>query len=254
MVSLPTIKLDAKIFSPALYRRIRALWFSDLPLPASAPASTQVNRWFGMASPEAKAAFDKECFDTGHEALQSIGPKHLQLSPDPKEDSAIAAAFAPLLTQTEDLGADDVALSLAILLDQLPRNCYRTSQQTIYAHYDRISRAVFREIRSKALDKSERYRDSPPWRLWFYMALMHSESLEDHNMFQGVLGDMRNRAKEKEDTAAMSYIDDSSNFLKRHDVILEKFGRYPYRNECLGRETTKEEKEWLENGGDTFGA
>ena len=251
MSSLPSITLDAKLFNADLYRRIHKLWFSDLSLPASAPTSAQVKRWFG--APEARATFDKECFDTGNEALQSIGPKNLRLSSDPKEDASIAAAFASLLTQTEELDPEDVALSLAILLDQLPRNCYRTSQKDIYSHYDRISRAVYREIASRGLDRSERYRDSPPWRLWFYMALMHSESLEDHKTFERMLSDMEKRAEERKDTAVAGYLGSTRDFLKKHTAIVEKFGRYPHRNECLGRETTKEEKEWLENGGDTFG-
>ncbi|KAL8831512.1 MAG: hypothetical protein Q9191_000821 [Dirinaria sp. TL-2023a] len=251
MSSLPSITLDVKLFNAGLYRRIHRLWFSDLPLPASAATSAQTRRWFG--APEVRATFDKECFETGNEALQSIGPKNLRLSPDPKEDAAIAAAFASLLTQTEELRPEEVALSLAILLDQLPRNCYRTSQKDVYSHYDRISRAVYHEIASRGLDTSERYRDSPPWRLWFYMALMHSESLKDHRIFEDTLKDMKDGAEERGDAAAAGYIDTTRGFMVKHTAILEKFGRYPHRNECLGRETNEEEKAWLENGGDTFG-
>lgn len=144
-------------------------------------------------------------------------------------------------------------MSLAILLDQLPRNCYRTSQKDIYSHYDRILRAVYHEIVSRGLDANQRYRDSPPWRLWFYMALMHSESLKDHRLFEDTLKDIKDGAEERGDAAAAGYIDTTRGFMGKHSAILEKFGRYPYRNECLGRETNEEEKAWLENGGDTFG-
>lgn len=203
--------------------------------------------------PEAKAAFDKECFDTGHAVLQSISPTSLQLPSDPIEDAVIAVPFASLLTQTEELGPEDVALSLAILLDQLPRNCYRTSQKDIYSHYDRVSRAVVREIRGRGLDAGERYNNSPPWRIWFYMALMHSESVEDHKAFEEVLMGMKKRAEEGGDAAAVGYIDTVWGFLRKHTAILEQFGRYPHRNKSLGRKSTKKEQEWLEDGGDTFG-
>lgn len=39
---------------------------------------------------------------------------------------------------------------------------------------------------------------------------------------------------------------DMLGFLKAHSDVLERFGRYPYRNEAIGRESTKEELEWLE--------
>lgn len=42
-------------------------------------------------------------------------------------------------------------------------------------------------------------------------------------------------------------------FEKRHKVIIERFGRYPHRNEAMGREATPEEVEYLKNGGETFG-
>lgn len=42
-------------------------------------------------------------------------------------------------------------------------------------------------------------------------------------------------------------------FLDKHTKLLEQFGRYPHRNEVLGRESTPEEVEFLQGGGETFG-
>lgn len=42
-------------------------------------------------------------------------------------------------------------------------------------------------------------------------------------------------------------------FDEKHMMIIEKFGRYPHRNQALGREPTLEETTFLETGGDTFG-
>jgi len=39
----------------------------------------------------------------------------------------------------------------------------------------------------------------------------------------------------------------------RHRDVIERFGRFPHRNELLGRETTEEESLWLAEGGDRFG-
>jgi uncharacterized protein (DUF924 family) len=40
---------------------------------------------------------------------------------------------------------------------------------------------------------------------------------------------------------------------KKHYDIINRFGRYPHRNEAPGREYTAEEKEYLESGGEAFG-
>lgn len=59
--------------------------------------------------------------------------------------------------------------------------------------------------------------------------------------------------EQKRDEDAIKYVETTIGFEKRHNVILEKFGRYPHRNQVLGRESTAEEMEYLENGGETFG-
>lgn len=43
------------------------------------------------------------------------------------------------------------------------------------------------------------------------------------------------------------------NIEKRHQHIIERFSRYPHWNKALGRTSSKEEKDYLKNGGDTFG-
>ena len=42
------------------------------------------------------------------------------------------------------------------------------------------------------------------------------------------------------------------DFAKRHQVIIERFGRYPHRNQILGRASTKEEEEFLKTPGSSF--
>lgn len=48
------------------------------------------------------------------------------------------------------------------------------------------------------------------------------------------------------------FLTSTLDFEKRHKVIIERFGRYPHRNQALGRVSTPEEVEYLENGGETF--
>jgi uncharacterized protein (DUF924 family) len=45
---------------------------------------------------------------------------------------------------------------------------------------------------------------------------------------------------------------DSSYYAVRHMEIIERFGRFPHRNEVLGRRTTPEEAEFLTQPGSSF--
>jgi len=66
---------------------------------------------------------------------------------------------------------------------------------------------------------------------FFYMPLMHSEQ-----MVHQVL------AVEKFEQAGLS---NNVRFAKHHKSIIERFGRFPHRNEILKRESTPAEIEYL---------
>jgi uncharacterized protein (DUF924 family) len=70
------------------------------------------------------------------------------------------------------------------------------------------------------------------------MPFMHSESLEIHN-----------KAIELFSRPGLEY---NLEFEIKHKEIIEKFGRYPHRNIVLGRESTKEELEFLKQPGSSF--
>ena len=82
---------------------------------------------------------------------------------------------------------------------------------------------------------------------------MHSEAASDHMQLASLHADVRTDVVEARDEDAVAYMDLSVSFRKRHSDIIDKFGRYPYRNEALQRKTTEEEMKWLEEGGETFG-
>lgn len=111
------------------------------------------------------------------------------------------------------------------------------------------------------------------YRSWFCMPFMHSESREMHEacgrMFEGCLADVRGLVAggetvegdvrkcreylQEHSEEAEGYVETFMGFEKRHQVIIERFGRYPHRNQVLGRTSTKEEEEYLTDGGETFG-
>lgn len=254
--------LESRLFNPDLYSRLISLWFKGLPSQASAPHEEQMSRWFGVGISEtARTTFDEQCQSNFQSALFSIGPDKLPLpafanvDTDRKYYPDIAAPFVGQFSR-EDSEPENhrAALGLMLLLDQIPRNIFRKKQAIIYGHYDRISRAVFQEIYAQGLDKHEQYIHSPPWRVWFYMPLMHSESIEDHQVLSREFEDLKSTAEQKKDKAAMEYMAQTLGFEKKHYDLLLEFGRYPYRNKVLGRQTTAKELDWLKSGGDTFGA
>ena len=253
--------LDPGVFNSEFISRICALWFPNLPLPASAPTRSQMSRWFGVgASVDERAGFDAHCHAVASEALISIGPENLAVPAFTGIDSDqvnyphIAAPFVKYIDGEKGIEKQATgALGLILLLDQMTRNCYRNNQSLIYAHYDRMARAVSHATYARDLDKSSQYRHSPPWRVWFYLPMMHSEALSDHEVFSQNLEEMRAYAEAQGDTEAVGYVNHTLNYEKRYYDVLVKFGRYPHRNKVLGRQSTTEEREYLESGGDTFG-
>jgi uncharacterized protein (DUF924 family) len=45
---------------------------------------------------------------------------------------------------------------------------------------------------------------------------------------------------------------DPASYAVRHMEIIERFGRFPHRNEVMGRQTTPEEAEFLTQPGSSF--
>jgi len=118
-------------------------------------------------------------------------------------------------------------LAEIIVLDQLSRNIFR-DQPEAFAH-DSLALALAQEAIRQGADKS--LDDSH--RAFLYMPYMHSESRTIHEQAMVLFADLPNLEYEK-----------------KHKAIIDRFGRYPYRNELLGRESTPEELEWLkENSG-----
>ncbi|KAL8715245.1 MAG: hypothetical protein Q9220_001203 [cf. Caloplaca sp. 1 TL-2023] len=253
--------LQSRLFNSKLYSRLLQLWFSDLPLSAPAPSKELNGRWFGVGvSSQAKSAFDGECISTALPALESISAENYPLPPftginqDHHNYSEIAEPFVEQFTKPNAKEEnDEAALGLILLLDQMPRNVFRSQQDVIYKHYDRISRAVAFAIYSKGLDVSEKYRDSPPWQSWFYLPLEHSESVSDHQLMDQKLEAMKFRMQSRAEKAGVDHVSTLVGFEKKHRSIIDQFGRYPHRNPVLEREHTDEEKAYLASGGDTFG-
>ncbi len=126
----------------------------------------------------------------------------------------------------------DRVLSLIILLDQFPRNMFRGLPHAFST--DRKALCVAK----KAIDQGFDMRTPEPERQFFYLPLMHSESLTDQERCVRL---MTSRMAES----------GAGNLLhaKVHREVIRKFGRFPYRNEALERNPTTQEVAYLDGGG-----
>lgn len=129
----------------------------------------------------------------------------------------------------QEAGAES-HLALLIALDQFPRNMYRDTAG-MFA-WDGLALASAKQMIALKRD----IHLSQDQRPFAYMPYMHSEKLADQDECVR-LCDAR---LEAEDTLKFAII---------HRDIIESFGRFPHRNEILGRETTPEEQAFLDAGG-----
>ncbi|KAF9299965.1 hypothetical protein BGZ74_008446 [Mortierella antarctica] len=131
-------------------------------------------------------------------------------------------------------------IALTILLDQIPRNIFRGSPRP-FVEFDPLARETVREALAKETCKGMH----PVYRHLLYMPLEHSESVEDQATC------VKEFRKEYEEVEPM-YKEMFKSYLEyavAHEAVIQKFGRFPHRNEVLGRISTEAEKHHLESGG-----
>ncbi len=170
-------------------------------------------------------------------------------------------------------------LSLILLLDQIPRNCYRgSSSRIVFTVFDPLALAVAQAAVAAGVPHSApEIRWQLAFRAWFYLPFEHAEDVAMHDecrrQYEALARDVEmllaeDKVDEQADgyrrrawrvvhgneEAARALVRQQLDFARRHEDIITKFGRYPHRNEALERETTTREKEFLESGGDTFGS
>jgi uncharacterized protein (DUF924 family) len=120
-------------------------------------------------------------------------------------------------------------LALLLVLDQFPRNLFR-GEARAYAT-DAKARAIAERAIAHGIDRLFPL----PERRFFYMPLMHSENLADQERCIAL-------CREAGD-------DEGVKHAEIHADVIRRFERFPHRNRALGRDTTEEERVFLEGGG-----
>ena len=114
-------------------------------------------------------------------------------------------------------------LALIIVLDQFPLNMFRGKSKGFQTEKIAV------EVALKAIDNGFDENLNTEELLFLFMPLMHSENLEHQNM----------------QVKLFEKYDFNDEYSKHHRNIVKKFGRFPHRNDILGRKSTPDEVEYL---------
>jgi len=130
----------------------------------------------------------------------------------------------------------DGRLAEIIVLDQFSRNIHRDTPQAF--SQDPQALTLSQEAVAQGALEQLSGSDNLDKRTFLLMPYMHSESSIVHEAAVQLFSDY---------TPQSNY-----EFELRHKAIIDRFGRYPHRNEILGRPSTEEETEFLQQPGSGF--
>ena len=123
-------------------------------------------------------------------------------------------------------------LAEIIVLDQFSRNIFR--DQSLAFAWDAQALVLAQEaVTAGVLEQLEFSQQA-----FLIMPYMHSESKIIHEQAIKLF--------------SRPGLEFNLDFEKRHKVIIDRFGRYPHRNEILGRQSSAEEEGFLKQPGSAF--
>ena len=161
---------------------------------------------------------------------------------DPTYDATIRERFgatleAALSGALRDWRADThAALAHVLLLDQFTRNAFRDTPRAFAGDGEALLTA--NAIVDAGLDRMlDRYK-----RWFLYMPFEHSENPATQEQSIALFTRL---AADSGDPAPLAW-------AEKHAAIVRRFGRYPHRNEILGRKSTPDEIAFLQQPGSRF--
>lgn len=158
-------------------------------------------------------------------------------------DQAIRQKFGPLIEQAlrgelqSWSNEFHSALALIVVLDQFTRNVHRDTPRAFAGDVQALSAA------QAMVRQGQDLQLLPVQRVFVYLPFEHAEDLalqdESVRLFTALAD---------ESASAQNILD----YAHRHRDIIAKFGRFPHRNEVLGRVSSAEELAFLELPGSRF--
>lgn len=158
-----------------------------------------------------------------------------------QQDELIRSAFRGLVERAGRGELDGWAdsprrrLSLIILLDQFPRHIYRGTAQAF--SFDPKALALTLSGMQSAADGALNIIE----RLFFYIPLQHAESTE----VQDESVSAYRRLVTESPAELQSTFESALQSAEEHQALIRRFGRFPHRNQPLGRDNTPEEEAYL---------
>jgi len=144
--------------------------------------------------------------------------------------AGLAGAFGDWCTTPQG------SLARVVLLDQFTRNAFRDSAEAFAG--DRGALATAEQAIEAEFDRA-----LDPYERWFlYMPFEHGESLALQDRALALFTALA------QDTG----LDTPLPWVARHREVIARFGRFPHRNELLGRESTPDEIAFLGQPGSRF--
>lgn len=177
----------------------------------------------------------------GDDPLLVLDKQDLWFGRDAQFDESIRLQFADMVTEAATGAFDDWAktargaLALVLLLDQFPRNIFRADPRAF------VSDTHARRIAEIAIDQGLDQQLSAIERVFLYLPLEHSEDLTAQQRAVDLFMKLVDDAKSGEH----AFVTEALAYALSHRDIIEKFGRFPHRNDVIGRESSDEEKAFL---------
>lgn len=194
--------------------RVLAFWFGQ-PGSATEIAKRQRKLWFGKS---------------------------------PGNDRAVIESFAATLASATAGRLDHWArtppgrLAQVIVLDQFPHHIHRGRPQAFATHPQALTPSL------AALASGEDRKLMPIERVFLYLPLEHAESSELQENAVSLYEQLAREAAAGERELFDGFLD----YARKHRDVVARFGRFPHRNEILGRISTSDEVEFLKQPGSRF--
>ena len=193
-----------------ILRDVHAYWFGTLSGPDDLPRD-KMEMWFTQSDA------------TDEDIRQRFG----------RYIAPAAEASLDLATLTRE-----EAVGLVVLLDQFPRNIFRTSGESFA--YDARAREVAGELIGLG---PRRYFHIE--RVFIALPFEHSELVDDQDYSVLIFAELAVSAA----PALKTYCRNTLDFATKHRDLIRKFGRFPHRNVLLGRTSTPDEAAFLAEHG-----
>ncbi len=199
-------------------------------MPSLSPATAILNFWFGLPSKATYGSYRKFWFVK-----------------DPDFDAKIRQQFLADVQKAAGgeydgwTASPTDALALLLLLDQFPRNLYRGEPRSFATDAQALS------VAEQLVDSGADQMLIPAQRFFVYIPFEHSEKMEHQNRCVALMQQLNQEFPELDEG-----LKGGLDYAVRHRAVIERFGRFPHRNEILGRQSTPEELVFLQQPGSRF--